>query len=41
MALEVLHVDNHLLVCRKPVGQPAVPDESGDRSLLEEARSWV
>lgn len=38
---EVLHVDNHLLVVRKPAGQPSVPDDSGDLSLLDEARAWV
>lgn len=40
-ALEVLHVDNHLLVLFKPAGVPSVPDESGDQSLLERAKSWV
>lgn len=41
MKLDVLHHDNHLLVVNKPAGVPAVPDESGDPSLLEEARAWV
>lgn len=41
MKLEVLHHDNHLLVVNKPACVPVVPDESGDPSLLEEARAWV
>lgn len=41
MEPEVLFVDNHLLVCRKPAGVPSVPDESGDESLLDAARAWV
>lgn len=40
-ALEVLHVDNHVLVVLKPACVPTVPDESGDESLLERAKSWV
>lgn len=40
-ALEVLHCDNHLLVVVKPACLPTVPDSSGDRSLLEIAKSWV
>jgi 23S rRNA pseudouridine1911/1915/1917 synthase len=40
-SLEVLHCDNHLLVVNKPAGMPAVPDESGDASLLDLARAWV
>lgn len=39
--LDVLHVDNHLLVVRKPAGVPTVPDSSGDESLLEQAKGWV
>jgi 23S rRNA pseudouridine1911/1915/1917 synthase len=39
--LEVLHCDNHVLVVVKPACVPIVPDESGDRSLLEIAKSWV
>lgn len=41
MTLEVLHADNHLLVVRKPVCLPTVPDESGDESLLDRAKAWV
>ncbi len=40
-ALEVLHCDNHVLAVCKPAGEPVVPDESGDESLLERARAWV
>lgn len=39
--MNVLHADNHLLVVAKPAGVPCVPDESGDPSLLEQAREWV
>lgn len=41
MKLEVLHSDNHLLAVNKPACVPVVPDESGDRSLLEAAQDWV
>ncbi len=37
----VLHVDNHLLVVRKPAGVPTVPDSSRDPSLLEWAKAWI
>lgn len=40
-ALEVLHVDNHVLAVAKPAGLPVVPDASGDESLLDRARAWV
>lgn len=39
--LKPIHVDNHLLVVHKPACQPIVPDDSGDLSLLEEAKAWV
>ena len=39
--LAVLYADNHLLAVAKPAGLPAVPDESGDESLLDRARAWV
>jgi 23S rRNA pseudouridine1911/1915/1917 synthase len=39
--LEVLYVDNHVLAVAKPAGLPVAPDESGDASLLDVARSWV
>ncbi len=39
--LDVLHLDNHLLVVRKPAGLPVQRDESGDRSLLDVARAWL
>jgi len=39
--VEVLFADNHLLALAKPAGMPCVPDESGDRSLLERAKEWV
>ncbi|MEZ6018142.1 MAG: RluA family pseudouridine synthase [Planctomycetota bacterium] len=41
MTLEVLYVDNHVLAVAKPAGEPVVPDESGDTSLLDRAREWV
>ncbi len=41
MHLEVLHVDNHLLVVRKPACVPVVPDASEDSSLLDAAKEWV
>jgi len=41
LALQVLHADNHLLVVVKPACLPVVPDESGDESLLEQAKLWV
>lgn len=40
-ALDVLHVDNHVLAVRKPAGLPCVPDASGDESLLDRARDWI
>lgn len=39
--LQVLHVDNHLLVVRKPSGLPTVPDASGDTSLLDLGKDWI
>jgi len=39
--LQVLYADNHLLAVLKPAGLPAVPDGSGDPSLLDLAREWV
>lgn len=41
MKLAVLHADNHLLAVEKLAGEPVVPDESGDLSLLERAKEWV
>jgi len=40
-ALDVLHVDNHVLAVAKPAGLPVAPDASGDASLLDLAREWV
>jgi len=39
--LEVLHCDNHLLAVAKPACVPVVPDDSGDASLLDDAKAWV
>ena len=39
--LDVLFCDNHLLAVAKPAGLPAVPDASGDESLLELAKAWL
>lgn len=41
MTLAVLYVDNHVLAVVKPAGLPVVPDDSGDESLLDQAREWV
>jgi 23S rRNA pseudouridine1911/1915/1917 synthase len=41
VSLDVLHVDNHLLVVRKPSGLPTVPDASGDESLLDLGKAWI
>lgn len=41
MELAVLLADNHLLAVAKPAGLPCVPDESGDRSLFDEAKAWI
>lgn len=41
MSLDVLHADNHVLAVAKPAGLPIVPDASGDRSLLDEAKAWI
>jgi 23S rRNA pseudouridine1911/1915/1917 synthase len=40
-APQVLYVDNHLLVLRKPAGMPVQPDESGDLSLLDWGKAWL
>lgn len=39
--LHVLHLDNHLLVVRKPSGLLAQGDQTGDASLLDQARAYV
>jgi len=41
VTLRILHVDNHLLAVEKLAGEPVVPDESGDVSLLDRAKDWV
>jgi len=41
MKLDVLYADNHLLAVEKLAGEPVVPDETGDRSLLERAKEWL
>ncbi len=40
-SLEILYVDNHLLVVNKPACLPIVPDDSGDESLLDQAKAWI
>jgi 23S rRNA pseudouridine1911/1915/1917 synthase len=37
----VVFEDNHLLALAKPAGQPCVPDESGDPSLLESGKLYL
>jgi 23S rRNA pseudouridine1911/1915/1917 synthase len=41
VSLAVLYSDNHLLAVAKRAGVPVVPDETGDDSLLEQAKRWV
>lgn len=41
MDLRILHDDNHVLALVKPACTPMVPDESGDDSLLDQAKRWV
>jgi 23S rRNA pseudouridine1911/1915/1917 synthase len=41
MGIQLLHADNHLVAAAKPAGLPTVPDETGDRSLLDEVREWI
>lgn len=41
MAVEILFSDNHLVAAAKPAGMATVPDETGDRSLLDEVRDWI
>lgn len=38
---EVIYCDNHLLVANKPAGLLTQPDESGNPSLEDFAKSWV
>lgn len=39
--LSVLYEDNHLLILNKPAGMLVQGDETGDRPLVEEAKSYV
>jgi 23S rRNA-/tRNA-specific pseudouridylate synthase len=39
--LDVIYIDNHLLVVRKPSGMLAQGDRTGDRSLLEYGKAYV
>ena len=39
--LDVIYMDNHLLVVRKPAGVLVQGDRTGDRSLLESGRAHV
>ncbi len=41
MALDVLHLDNHLLVVRKPAGMLAQGDQTGDVTLLEMGKAFL
>lgn len=41
MELEVLYLDNHLLVVRKPAGVLAQADQTGDISLLEQGKAFL
>ncbi len=39
--LDIIYVDNHLLVVRKPAGMLVQGDRTGDRSLLEYGKAYV
>ena len=39
--LDVIYIDNHLLVVRKPAGMLVQGDRTGDRSLLEYGKAYV
>lgn len=39
--LESIYEDNHLLVINKPAGMLAQGDRSGDRSAIDEAKSYI
>lgn len=39
--MEVIYEDNHLLVVNKPAGQLVQGDQTGRRTLLDEARTWL
>lgn len=41
MDLDVLHLDNHLLVVRKPAGVLVQGDQTGDVSLLEMGKAFL
>ncbi len=40
-AREILYVDNHLLVARKPAGMLVQGDVTGDVSLLDHGKAWL
>ncbi len=40
-ALDILHLDNHVIAVAKPAGIPTVPDASGAESLFDRVRSWI
>lgn len=39
--LEILHEDNHLLICNKPPNMPSQSDESGDIDLVSTAKEYL
>lgn len=39
--LKIIYEDNHLLVLSKPAGLLAVPDSTGDASLLDLAKAYI
>jgi 23S rRNA pseudouridine1911/1915/1917 synthase len=41
LSLNVIHIDNHLLVVRKPAGQLTQGDRTGDTTILDDAREWL
>ena len=40
-SLKILYDDNHCLAVAKPAGALMVGDETGDETLLDQAKHWV
>ena len=39
--LEVLYEDNHCLVVNKPVGVLTMGDDTGDKTIVDDAKAWL
>ena len=39
--LDILYEDNHIIVVVKPHNKPTQADESGDKDLLNEVKSYI